>query len=359
MPAKPRSHVFDPDTVGVYHCSNQLVRQRFLFGFDSLTNTDYGHRKEWVRDRFRELAGCMAVDVLDYAILDNHLHLVLRNRPDIVSTWTDHEVACRWWRVCPKRRNNDGSAADPLPSEIAILLRKVEEYRRRLSDISWMMRLACQPIAVRANREDGVEGRFFAKRFECRRLESEADILGCSLYVDLNVIRAGAAQTPETSKFTSVYDRIQGRWQEISADMSGRGGNDSFRRDDDWLAPVFLDERGESYPSLVEQERRYPRCPTSDGAAVETCCSENAGNSTRSAPARLSNKGFLPLTRDQYISLVDRMGRLLRSGKRGAIPADLPPILERLGLNSQAWFDSFFEQLFVPLGARAHPTAAL
>ena len=47
----------------------------------------------------------------------------------------------------------------------------MNEYRRRLSNISWMMRLACQRIAVRANKEDDVDGRFF-KRFDCQRLKT-------------------------------------------------------------------------------------------------------------------------------------------------------------------------------------------
>jgi hypothetical protein len=169
MPNKRRSEIFHPDEVGVYHCWNRLVQRRHLFGFDSLTGKDYGYRKVWVRDRFKELAGAMAIDVLDYAILDNHLHVVLRYRPDIVSTWSDEEVARRWWFVCPSRRNDDGSAPDPKPCEIGLHLRNVDQYRSRLSDISWMMRLACQPIARRANQEDEVDGRFFAKRFDCQR----------------------------------------------------------------------------------------------------------------------------------------------------------------------------------------------
>ena len=72
MPAKPRSEVFKPAEVGVYHCWNRLVRCRHLFGQDALTGQDFSYRKDWVRERFRHLAGVMAVDVLDYAILDNH-----------------------------------------------------------------------------------------------------------------------------------------------------------------------------------------------------------------------------------------------------------------------------------------------
>ena len=37
----------------------------------------------------------------------------------------------------------------------------------------------------------------------------EAALAACLAYVDLNPIRAGIAETPETSRFTSVYERIQ------------------------------------------------------------------------------------------------------------------------------------------------------
>ena len=338
MPAKPRSQVFDPNEVGIYHCWNRLVRRRHLFGWDSFTGKDFSYRKDWVRDRFRELAGSMAIEVLDYAILDNHLHVVLRNRPDIVQTWSDEEVARRWWFVCPSHRNDDGSIPDPKPCEIGLLLPQVAEYRRRLSDISWMMRLACQPIAVRANKEDGVDGRFFAKRFDCERLETEVDVLNCSLYVDLNWIRAGMAETPEQSRYTSAFDRIQARWHDVQREMSSSAELACPAEADDWLAPIFLDERADAYAG-PEASR-----PAPEDSTESTCC-----NPLRSA--RVSNKGFLPMTLDQYLSLLDTVGRVVREGKRGFIPAHLSPILQRLGLEPQTWLDSLLD-LF---GGEPHP----
>ena len=41
------------------------------------------------------------IEVFAYSVMSNHLHLVLRNRPDRVSQWSDREVAERWCRVCP------------------------------------------------------------------------------------------------------------------------------------------------------------------------------------------------------------------------------------------------------------------
>jgi len=54
---------------------------------------------------------------------------------------------------------------------------------------------------------------------------------------------------------------------------------------------------------------------------------------------RASSKGFLSMSLSKYLELLDWTGRQLRSGKRGTIPPDLAPILERLGLDTTGWCD--------------------
>jgi REP element-mobilizing transposase RayT len=351
MPDKPRSEVVDPDVVGVYHCYSQLVQQRYLFGLDTLTGRDYSYRKEWVRDGFRELAGAMAIEILDFAVLDNHQHVVLRNRPDIVESWSDEEVLQRWWRVCPARRNEDGSVPEPKPCEIDHWLPNVEKYRKQLSDISWMMRLANQRIARRANQEDQVTGHFFAHRFKGDRLKTEWDVLNCSLYVDLNWIRAEIAETPETSVYTSAYDRIQARWQAVMRETMP--SEEDYRPPDDWLAPIFLDERSDAYVPV-------PGNNADTGSNANSDAESASSNSTGYNPvgsARLSNKGFLSMELDQYLTLLDSLGRVIRTDKRGSIPSDLPPILERLGLDPQAWLDSFLDRFDRPSWRHPPPPA--
>jgi len=46
-----------------------------------------------------------------------------------------------------------------------------------------------------------------------------------------------------------------------------------------------------------------------------------------------------PLSLAQYVQLLDFTGRQLRADKRGAIPSDLRPILERLHIRPDRWLD--------------------
>ena len=71
----------------------------------------------------------------------------------------------------------------------------------RLGSLSAFMQHLKQPIARRANIEDGVTGHFFEKRFYSGALLDEEALLTAMAYVDLNPVRAGIC---ETSKPTNI-----------------------------------------------------------------------------------------------------------------------------------------------------------
>jgi hypothetical protein len=111
MPSFARREIVDPYQVGIYHCVARCVRRAFLCGWDALSGKSFDHRKQWVQQRLEELAALFAVDICGFAVLSNHLHLVLRTRPDVAQDWSDEEVACRWSRLFP-RRDEQGRAID-------------------------------------------------------------------------------------------------------------------------------------------------------------------------------------------------------------------------------------------------------
>ena len=43
---------------------------------------------------------------------------------------------------------------------------------------------------------------------------------------------------------------------------------------------------------------------------------------------------------DDYLELVDYTGRIIHPKKRGAIPANTPPILDRLGIDLDEWLEN-------------------
>ena len=58
------------------------------------------------------------------------------------------------------------------------------EKRKRLADISWLMRCLVEPITRRSNKEDDVTGRFWEGRFKAQPLLDETAIAACLAYVN-------------------------------------------------------------------------------------------------------------------------------------------------------------------------------
>ncbi|MGE0761451.1 MAG: hypothetical protein AB7O38_30840 [Pirellulaceae bacterium] len=120
----------------------------------------------------------------------------------------------RWWYLFPERRDDLGLPAEPTALEIRSLVedrKRVAELRKRLSSISWFMKALNEWFAKRANACEDQAGHFWAERFGCRNLVDEGALLLCSIYIDLNEIRAELASRPEDSRYTSAYTRILAR----------------------------------------------------------------------------------------------------------------------------------------------------
>ena len=318
MPSCPRAEIVPEGKVGVYHVWARCVRRAFLCGSDPFTGNDYNHRRNWIRDFQQRLVAILGVEVGFHAELSNHLHLVLRTRPDIVETWSDREVARRMLTLFRLVKSRDGKTIrEVTDAEVAMEISNPERVlilRKRLSSVSIFMQALCENIGRRANIQDQCTGRFWQGRFRAKDLESDSALLVCGIYVDLNQIRAEEALTPEQSVHTSAHDRIEGR------KIRSSGKAKDLMPPDGWLCELTLDPRAIAY----------------------------TGRSQSKSPWRASDKGLLPISLDDYLELLDWSGRQVRSDKRGAIPGHLAPILERLEINSNFWielvtkFDSYF-----------------
>ena len=83
-----------------------------------------------------------------------------------------------------------------------------ETYRTRLFDLSWNMRVLNESLTRQANAKDDCTGRFWEGRFKSQALLDEQALLAAMVYVDLNPVRAGMAESPEASDYTSIQERL-------------------------------------------------------------------------------------------------------------------------------------------------------
>jgi len=280
---KPRSQLIDLESTSYYHCISRCVRRAFLWGEDHLTGRNYGHRKQWVIDRLSQLDDIFAIDICAYAVMSNHYHLVLRVDSETAAHWSEDIVIDRWSRLFSIplliARYQKGNTS---PAESNEALKIINTWRERLTSISWYMRSLNEHLARKANQEDNCNGRFWEGRFKSQALLDEAAVLTCMSYVDLNPIRAGIAQFPEDSDFTSIQQRIMAYQPQ-----------DKTRKqptDKKLIALVNFDKKAAHHPQAFAYGEQA------------------------------------------YMVLVDWAGRAIRDDKRGFIPSTTPPLLERLGI---------------------------
>ena len=376
MSRSRRSDLFDPFEVSVVHCINRCVRHCHLCGYDPLTDKSFEHRKQWVEERIAFLACYFGIEVLSYAILSNHLHLVLRNRPDVVASWSDTEVARRWLYLCPVRKNDDGDPLEPTEAELDTIRNNPErlaKIRKRLSHISWMMGMIAERIARRSNAEEERSGRFWEGRFRSIKLCDDAAVLACMAYVDLNPIRAGLACSLETSNFTSVQRRIQ-ELEEYTRTPPTRSAEQCQRLAEPLEQLEQLELAGGTepvedreptrpeQPEVAQQAKELSQQPADGRSALSSEWlaplgegSHEPGPQANCSGRRCSEKAALPIRLEDYLELLEWTGRQANKGKGGAIPEHLPPILERLGIEGhEQWIcaATHFESLFSRVAGR-------
>ncbi|WP_019027187.1 transposase [Colwellia piezophila] len=280
--AIPRKRQISLTDTQYYHCVSRCVRRAYLCGEDRFSGISYEHRRGWVEDKLLSLTQIFAIDVCAYAVMSNHTHIVLFVDVERAKSWSMIEALERWHLLFKGTLlTHQYLRGDKLITPLQqIVAETAAVYRARLMDISWFMRILNETIARRANIEDNCTGRFWEGRFKSQALLDEAALAACMVYVDLNPVRANIANTPETSAYTSIQQRIK-------AAIDGK--------------------QPEKLADFVGNPKKYK--PTG-----------------------------LPFELSDYILLVDLTGRCIRADKTGYIIDNLLNILNRLKISPDNWF---------------------
>jgi len=175
-----RAPLVNPSVTRWYHCVTRCVRRAFLL------EEGMHDRKSWIEHRLEELAEIFSVAVAGFAILDNHLHLLVRLDPDVAQGWSDEVVVRRWGRLFPPR--DKARQVAPVSDEWVQARLKdarwVATARQRLHSLSWFMKCLKEPLSRLANREEQTRGAFFEGRFKSVAILDEESLLATCAYKD-------------------------------------------------------------------------------------------------------------------------------------------------------------------------------
>ena len=320
MPRINRSRLIPAEAASVQHVTTRCTRQLHMLA--AAEGEPEGLRKEILLARLEELVDQMAVEVLAFAFMDNHVHLVLRTRPRVAAAWPVEEVLRRWLTLHPLR-NGYNLPREAEEAELAELVgddAAVAETRAKLASVSQLMKEFKQHGTERINALEGTTGSLWQGRFKSRNLEDPTQLVAAMVYVDLNPFAAGLCETPEAGRYTSLAGRLD-HDESVSADSADGGAEGAEEADGPrlparrssaaWLVP--LDESAEA-------QRRCGQRPLANGAMV----------------AEAQRGCVVPgLSLRVYLKLVDAVARRLRDEKRRLHPATAG-VFERIGIDAES-----------------------
>jgi len=223
-------------------------------------------------------------------------------------------VVRRWLNIyCPRTLDfSDATTVQVFVDKLLEDKEKVAGYRWRLQDLGWFMKSLKEPLARLANKSDGVKGAFWASRYKSIAVLDDEALLATCAYIDLNPVAAGISDLPETSEHTSIRQRVE-----------HAASKDALEH---LKAAAFGSVAGCLGANAIEQDHWL--CPLGDRRALL------ASKGLRQPNAR---EGMLDgYSLGSYLLLVDYTSRLCRDGK-ASLSADVAPIFERLGTNSDTW----------------------
>ncbi|NCD31796.1 MAG: hypothetical protein EOL87_00095 [Spartobacteria bacterium] len=186
-----------------YHCMTRVVGRQMLLG---------SSEKEHMRVLIRKVEGFTGVQVLTYALMTNHIHLLLKEpeRDTVVdedvlvermrSLYSEEEmeeVLLRWadWRAQGNR--------------IAVE-EDMMRYRRRMHDISEFMKTLKHRFSFWYNRRNDRKGTLWSERFKSVLVEGGDALRTVAGYIEMNPVRAGLACDPSGYLFCGLGDAAAG-----------------------------------------------------------------------------------------------------------------------------------------------------
>lgn len=192
------------DTAGYYHCMSRVVDRRMIFG-----DTE---REVFVR-LMRKQALFAGVQVLAYCIMGNHFHVLIEVPRRPAEGLGDSELLERSASIYSEAivaRFRRKLAGPQTSEEEKFNLRA--GLHRRMWDVSRFIQELKQRFSLWYNKQNGRVGTLWEERFRSVLVGCEGPALArIAAYIDLNPVRAGIVDDPQSYRWSSVSEAAAGR----------------------------------------------------------------------------------------------------------------------------------------------------
>ncbi|NCD32633.1 MAG: hypothetical protein EOL87_04355 [Spartobacteria bacterium] len=191
------------DGLAHYHLINRMTMRLMLLE---------DREKKYLRRLIRRVEGFTGVKVLTYALMTNHIHILVEE-PDRETYVGDDELLERLrclygdvgvreiverWELWSERDEVDAVEEDKT------------RYRRRMHDISEFMKQIKQRFTCWYHQQHGTKGTLWQDRFRSVLVEDGAALRTMAAYIEMNPVRAGMAEDPKSYRFCGFGEAMGG-----------------------------------------------------------------------------------------------------------------------------------------------------
>lgn len=189
---------------GVYHLISRTVNGEWMLGTTA---------KEILRRQMWQVAEFAGVEIITYAILSDHFHILARvpQRPVL----SDEELLRRYAVLYPKPTRYQAAQLEVIRAKLATNSAGAEAWRERqrslMYDVSQYMKLLKERFSIWYNARHDRFGPVWADRFKSGLVEGKDRVIETmAAYIDLNCVRAGIVKDPKDYRFCGYAEAVSG-----------------------------------------------------------------------------------------------------------------------------------------------------
>ena len=189
-----------------YHCVSRVVDGRFLFQTESPGSIEAEHFVYLMR----RLEKACCVQVLTYALMANHFHILCKV-PEQRALSDQELLDCIEFGYGRQRRSQVAEQLAAYAQEASLSNRAQqlrEHYLSRLFDVSIYMKELKGRFAQWYNRRHHRYGVLWAERFKSVLIEEGRALSAVAAYIDLNPLRAGLCEDPKDYRYCGYAEAI-------------------------------------------------------------------------------------------------------------------------------------------------------